>query len=153
MTADKDTCDATLCDVSDSHDHVMLKSWSKDRHPVDWTKCCCPQVKYGKSLIGGASHPATFVRVYDICGPTYPGEFEAKARTYTLHYPGLAFLFPIPPQHAEAVSENHIGMPLEFPDGSTPLAARICIYTASEGDYTTRFIQMHIAATLYRTQL
>ncbi|CAK0785960.1 hypothetical protein CVIRNUC_009173 [Coccomyxa viridis] len=90
------------------------------------------QVKYGKSLIGGASHPATFVRVYDICGPTYPGEFEAKARTYTLHYPGLAFLFPIPPQHAEAVSENHIGMPLEFHDGSTPLAARICIYTASE---------------------
>ena len=111
------------------------------------------QVKYGKSLIGGASHPATFVRVYDICGPTYPGEFEAKARTYTLHYPGLAFLFPIPPQHAEAVSENHIGMPLEFPDGSTPLAARICIYTASEGNCTTRIIQLHTAATLYRTHL
>ncbi len=91
------------------------------------------QVKYGKSLIGGASHPATFVRVYDICGPTYPGEYEPKTRTYTLHYPGLAFLFPIPAQHAEACSENHIGMPLEFPDGSTPLASRICIYAASEG--------------------
>lgn len=91
------------------------------------------QVKYGKSLIGGASHPATFVRVYDICGPTYPGEYDPKTRTYTLHYPGLAFLFPIPAQHAEACSENHIGMPLEFPDGSTPLASRICIYTASEG--------------------
>ncbi len=73
------------------------------------------------------------MRVYDICGPTYPGEFDAKTRTYTLHYPGLAFLFPIPAQHAEACSENHIGMPLEFPDGSTPLASRICIYAASEG--------------------
>ena len=91
------------------------------------------QVKYGKSLVGGASHPATFLRVYDICGPTYPGEFDLKTRTYTLQYPGLAFLFPIPAQHAEEVSENHIGMPLEFPDGSTPLAARFCIYAASEG--------------------
>jgi hypothetical protein len=94
------------------------------------------QVKYGKFLVGGASHPATFVTVYDICGPTYPGEFDPKTRIYTLHYPGLAFLFPIPAQHAEAVSENHIGMPLEFPDGSTPLAARICIYAASEGAQT-----------------
>jgi len=93
------------------------------------------QVKYAKSLIGAASHPATFVRVYDICGATYPGEYDAKTRTYTLHYPGLTFLFPIPAQHAEACSENHIGMPLEFSDGSTPLAGRICIYTASEGDH------------------
>ena len=91
--------------------------------------------------------------MYDICGPTYPGEFEAKARTYTLHYPGLAFLFPIPPQHAEAVSENHIGMPLEFPDGSTPLAARICIYTASEGNYTAQVTLLHAPTTWYSPQV
>lgn len=91
------------------------------------------QVKYGKALTGGASHPATFVRVYDIFGPTYPGEYDEQNRMYSLHYPGVVFLFPIPEQHAEHCSESQIELPLEFPDGSTPLAARICVHAAAEG--------------------
>lgn len=91
------------------------------------------QVKYGKALTGGASHPATFVRVYDIFGPTYPGEYDEQNRMYSLHYPGVVFLFPIPEQHAEHCSESQIELPLEFPDGSTPLASRICVHAAAEG--------------------
>ncbi|BDA50963.1 probable UPF0183 protein C16orf70 homolog at N-terminal half [Coccomyxa sp. Obi] len=90
------------------------------------------QVKYGKALTGGASHPATFVRVYDIFGPTYPGEYDEQNRMYSLHYPGVVLLFPIPEQHAEHCSESQIELPLEFPDGSTPLASRICVHAAAE---------------------
>ena len=73
------------------------------------------QVKYGSALIGGASHPATFARVYDTCGPTYPGEFDAAAGAYTLHYPGVAFRFPIPPQHAQRCGESQVPVPLDRP--------------------------------------
>ena len=66
------------------------------------------QVKYGSALVGGASHPATFVRVYDICGPTYPGEFDACSGAYTLHYPGVAFWFRIPPQHAQRCGDSQV---------------------------------------------
>jgi hypothetical protein len=65
-------------------------------------------VKYGAALVGGAAHPATFVRVYDICGPTYPGEFDARTGAYTLHYPGVAFWFPIPPAHAQRCRESQV---------------------------------------------
>lgn len=95
------------------------------------------QVKYGKALTGGASHPATFVRVYDIFGPTYPGEYDEQNRMYSLHYPGVVFLFPIPEQHAQRCRENQIELPLEFLDGSTPLAARICVHAAAEGNDLT----------------
>ena len=65
-------------------------------------------MKYGAALVGGASHPATFVRVYDIYGPTYPGEFDANTGAYTLHYPGVAFWFPIPPAHAQRCRESQV---------------------------------------------
>ncbi|EIE18598.1 UPF0183-domain-containing protein [Coccomyxa subellipsoidea C-169] len=92
------------------------------------------------AVTGGASHPSTFVRVYDIFGPTYPGEYDEHNRMYSLHYPGVVFLFPIPEQHAERCSESHIELPLEFPDGSTPLAARICVHAAAEA--TAQLITM-----------
>lgn len=73
-------------------------------------------MEYGHALVGGASHPATFVRVYDICGPTYPGEYDAGSGAYTLHYPGLALWFPIPPAHAQRCSESQVGT--QTADGS-----------------------------------
>lgn len=91
------------------------------------------QVKYGSAVVGGASHPATFVRVYDLCGPTYPGEYDADANLYLLHYPGLLFLFPVPAQHAQHCQMRSGELPLEFPDGTTPVAARICIYAGPAG--------------------
>ena len=32
------------------------------------------QVKHGAATVGGSSHPATFEAVYDLAGPTYPGD-------------------------------------------------------------------------------
>ena len=95
---------------------------------------CTIQVKYGSAVVGGASHPATFVRVYDLCGPTYPGEYDSAENLYLLHYPGLLFLFPIPAQHAQHCSQRSGDLPLELPDGTTPVAARICIYSGPAGE-------------------
>lgn len=38
------------------------------------------QVKQGETTIGGSSHPATFEAVYDLAGPTYPGDCLACVR-------------------------------------------------------------------------
>jgi len=89
------------------------------------------QMHYANSLIGGPN-TATFAAVYDACGPTYPGTYDADRRIYTLFYPGLSFAFPIPPQYEYCV-DRQAELPLEFPDRTTPVTSRICIYDKSSG--------------------
>ena len=91
------------------------------------------QLRYGKGVLGGASHAATFVRVYELLGPTFAGEYNAVSRVYPLHYPGLLFLFPIPPQYAQRCQDQAAELPLEFPDDTTPVASRICVYAGRAG--------------------
>lgn len=90
------------------------------------------QMHYGKSVIGGPVNPATFVVVYGGCGPTYPGSYDADRGIYTLFYPGLSFAFPIPSKFKYCVDQQ-AELPLEFPDGTTPVTSRICIYDKSSG--------------------
>ena len=66
-------------------------------------------------------------------GPTYPGRYEPASRMYHLHYPGLLFLFPIPPQHAQHCLDHATELHLEFPDDTTPVASRICIHSGTAG--------------------
>jgi hypothetical protein len=44
---------------------------------------------------------------------------------YFLHYPGLLFMVPIPAQHAHLAAKEEL--PIEFPDGTTPVASRLVI--------------------------
>ena len=46
--------------------------------------CYVLQVKQGGATVGGLAHPATFEAVYDLAGPTYPGD------CLTLYVPGSA---------------------------------------------------------------
>uniref|UniRef100_A0A061R1P5 Upf0183 protein n=2 Tax=Tetraselmis sp. GSL018 TaxID=582737 RepID=A0A061R1P5_9CHLO len=87
------------------------------------------QVRFAQALVGGASNTATFVRIYDLFGPTFPGELDLQGARYSLHYPGLSFVFPIPRQHAPQLKEAEL--PLEFPDGTTPVASRIALYSGT----------------------
>jgi len=89
------------------------------------------QVKFSQSLVGGASNAATFVRVYDLFGPTFPGELDLENAHYILHYPGLSFTFPVPRQHLAQLQEAVL--PLELPDGTTPVASRISVYSGTLG--------------------
>ena len=86
------------------------------------------QVRCGVSLVGGASKPATVARIYDLCGPTYPGQLDEALHTYVVQYPGVLFLFPAPAGQA-APQE----MPPELPGGGAPTADRICIFAGSAG--------------------
>ncbi|KAI9486214.1 MAG: hypothetical protein EXX96DRAFT_548142 [Benjaminiella poitrasii] len=70
----------------------------------------------------------TFLLIYKSFGPTYPGEFDSNKSIYTLKYPGLAFTFPIPTKH-QTLYTSSTDLPLEFPDGTTPIASRIMLYS------------------------
>ncbi|BBN02781.1 hypothetical protein MPTK1_2g18070 [Marchantia polymorpha subsp. ruderalis] len=88
-------------------------------------------MRYATSSIGGPHAPATFVAVYALFGPTFPGTFNLKRCIYHLNYPGLSFVFPIPPQHISYWQDRKGELPLEFPDGTTPVMSRACIYDST----------------------
>jgi hypothetical protein len=91
------------------------------------------QMRYATSSIGGPSIAATFVAVYALFGPTFPGTYDTNRCIYTLFYPGLSFAFPIPAQYKECCQQREAELPLEFPDGTTPVMSRVCIYDSSAG--------------------
>ncbi|CAM6102563.1 unnamed protein product [Calypogeia fissa] len=91
------------------------------------------QMRYATSSIGGPTIAATFVAVYALFGPTFPGTYDTKRCIYALFYPGLSFAFPIPAQYKECCQQREADLPLEFPDGTTPVMSRVCIYDSSVG--------------------
>ncbi|KAJ6997115.1 LOW QUALITY PROTEIN: hypothetical protein NC653_013628 [Populus alba x Populus x berolinensis] len=88
-------------------------------------------MRYATSLIGGPSNLATFVAVYALFGPTFPGIYDKDRGVYTLFYPGLSFAFPIPSQYTDCFHGREAELPLEFPDGTTPVTCRVSIYDGS----------------------
>ncbi|KAG0077776.1 hypothetical protein BGZ92_001779 [Podila epicladia] len=73
----------------------------------------------------------TFLLAYKLFGPTYPGEFDPARHLYTLSYPGLALVFPIPEKHM-LLYQSSADLPLEFPDGTTPVASHMYIYYGAD---------------------
>ncbi|KAI8063602.1 hypothetical protein BC940DRAFT_307121 [Gongronella butleri] len=69
----------------------------------------------------------TFLSIYKSFGPTYPGDFDLHQGIYTLNYPGLSFSFPIPAKHHDLYRQS-TEMPLEFPDGTTPIASKVYLF-------------------------
>ena len=69
--------------------------------------------------------------IYNVFGPTYPGEFESKSSTYILTYPGLTFVFPIPQMFAHLYEDGQ-ELPIEFPNNTTPIATAIYLFHGHE---------------------
>ncbi|KAF9920566.1 hypothetical protein FBU30_009573 [Linnemannia zychae] len=63
--------------------------------------------------------------------PTYPGVFDGAKHLYTLSYPGLSLVFPIPEKHM-LLYQSSADLPLEFPDGTTPVASHMYIYYGAD---------------------
>lgn len=61
-------------------------------------------------------------------GPTYPGVYDSKSRQYYLSYPGITFVFPIPEQYSHIYEDDDQAMPLEFPNGTTPIATKMYLF-------------------------
>eukprot|EP01137_Pigoraptor_chileana_P016156 Opistho-2@72748 len=81
----------------------------------------------GTRFCDGATE-ATFVAVYRLFGPSHPGDYDPGRQQYCLNYPGLAFIFPIPTKHESLYARGEAELPIEFPDGTTPIASRLCVY-------------------------
>eukprot|EP01135_Chromosphaera_perkinsii_P007843 Nk52_evm35s1020 gene=Nk52_evmTU35s1020 len=82
----------------------------------------------------------TFVLIYKLFGPSYPGDYDSVHQQYILNYPGLSFYFPIPKQHESLYTNSKSGaeLPLEFPDGTTPVTNRVCVYTQLDAVKSSR---------------
>ncbi|XP_042027640.1 PHAF1 protein At3g51130-like isoform X2 [Salvia splendens] len=113
--------------------HLRFDPWSQRLRLIEIFDVKRLQVRYATSLIGGASMLATFVAVYALFGPTYPGIYDKDLGVYTLFYPGLSFVFPVPSQYGQFCHDREAEVPLEFPDGTTPVACRISGYDSSTG--------------------
>ncbi|KAG2198592.1 hypothetical protein INT47_001039 [Mucor saturninus] len=85
---------------------------------------------YQNSDVSSSRTIPTFLLIYKSFGPTYPGEFDPNQSIYTLKYPGLAFAFPIPTRH-QNLYKTSSDLPLEFPDGTTPIASKVILYSNS----------------------
>lgn len=71
----------------------------------------------------------TFLLIYELFGPTYPGHYNRQYDAYFLDYRGLCLLFPIPEEFRHLYQKDGDNdVPLELPDGTTPAATRFFIY-------------------------
>ncbi|KAF9602142.1 hypothetical protein IFM89_025309, partial [Coptis chinensis] len=111
--------------------HLRFDPWSQRLRLIEVFDVKRLQMRYGTSIIGGPSVLATFVAVYALFGPTFPGIYDKDRGVYTLFYPGLSFAFPIPGQYMDCCNDGEAELPLEFPDGTTPVTCRVSIYDSS----------------------
>mmetsp|Transcript_801 Transcript_801/g.970 ORF Transcript_801/g.970 Transcript_801/m.970 type:complete len:451 (+) Transcript_801:235-1587(+) len=80
----------------------------------------------GPSISAEASAETTFLQLYNLFGPTYPGSFDAEVGLYILNYRGLSLLFPIPETHHTQYSGGN-DLPLEI-DGNSPQLKKMYIF-------------------------
>jgi hypothetical protein len=67
--------------------HLRFDPWSQRLRLIEIYDVKRLQLRYAKSLIGGPSTLATFVAVYGLFGPTFPGIYDKERGIYTLFYP------------------------------------------------------------------
>ncbi|KAG9402857.1 hypothetical protein AC1031_006398 [Aphanomyces cochlioides] len=84
-------------------------------------------LRYHSNIIFGKDVNSSFLSVYQLLGPTYPGTYDPKVNVYSWHYPGGSFQFPIPPEF-ERLYKNRDTIPVEFPNGFTPAAIGFSIF-------------------------
>nr|DAD40414.1 TPA_asm: hypothetical protein HUJ06_014737 [Nelumbo nucifera] len=111
--------------------HLRFDPWSQRLRLIEVFDIKRLQMRYAASLIGGPSTLATFVAVYALFGPTFPGIYDKDRGVYTLFYPGLSFAFPIPSQYTDCCNDGEAELPLEFPDGTTPVTCRVSVYDSA----------------------
>ncbi|ORX45512.1 UPF0183-domain-containing protein [Hesseltinella vesiculosa] len=78
----------------------------------------------------------TFLSIYKSFGPTYPGDFDEPQCTYTLSYPGVSFAFPIPTKYHDIYKQSN-DLPLEFPDGTTPIASKLYVFPSQSPNWVS----------------
>ncbi|CAI5463495.1 unnamed protein product [Closterium sp. Yama58-4] len=101
-------------------------------HRIDVTDISRLHLRFGASLLGGPMQAPTFAHVYSVLGPTFPGAYNAQCACYTLSYPGMALLFPIPAPHQHLFQHPAHDLPMHLPDGSAPRLSRVLLHLPGE---------------------
>ncbi|GLD92903.1 hypothetical protein PINS_up001482 [Pythium insidiosum] len=87
-------------------------------------------LKYGRVVIFGGDVAATFMSIYNLFGPTFPGSFDPDQQSYFLGYDGACFRFPIPAEYVHLYRDKN-DLPLEFPNGTTPAATQVMVFVGN----------------------
>jgi hypothetical protein len=83
------------------------------------------ELLYKEGLLCGRNATPTFVRLYEVLGPTFAGNMRDGDGQYVLSYPGLDVVFKVPAQFRGLYADgNH---PMSFPDGTTPVALKLVV--------------------------
>eukprot|EP01107_Rhizomastix_libera_P012936 TRINITY_DN3400_c0_g1_i1.p1 TRINITY_DN3400_c0_g1~~TRINITY_DN3400_c0_g1_i1.p1 ORF type:complete len:452 (+),score=104.65 TRINITY_DN3400_c0_g1_i1:24-1358(+) len=80
--------------------------------------------------------------VHRIVGAAKPGMFDSECSQYIVNYPGIAFIFDIPPSQIDNCkamrsaasfhpSEPYVLLPHHFEDGSTPVVSKIVVFSGT----------------------
>ncbi|DBA84874.1 TPA: hypothetical protein ACH3X1_005893 [Trebouxia sp. C0004] len=125
--------DDILVNLPEHGVHLIFESSSQKLRVIEVYDLSRLQVKRGAATVGGSAHPPTFEALYDLMGPTYPGQVDTAHGCYVMHWPGLLVLFPIASQHAASWQDMQQGgaVPLALPDGTAPVASRLCIHAGN----------------------
>ncbi|RIA92291.1 hypothetical protein C1645_765441 [Glomus cerebriforme] len=82
------------------------------------------RLTYQDSEVSSGKVAPSFLSIYKIFGPTYPGELDGEKKEYTLNYPGVSFVFPIPEEYISSYISSS-DLPMELPNGTSPLLSRL----------------------------
>ncbi|RLN63815.1 hypothetical protein BBJ29_006899 [Phytophthora kernoviae] len=88
-------------------------------------------LKFGRVVIFGGDISATFMSVYNLFGPTFPGHYDTAEQTYCLGYEGGCVKFPIPSEYKD-LYQNGTDLPMEFPNGATPAATGFVVFVGDD---------------------
>lgn len=88
-------------------------------------------LKFGRVVIFGGDISATFISVYNLFGPTFPGHYDTAEKKYVLSYNGGCVKFPIPDEYRDLYQDG-TDLPMEFPNGATPAATGLTVYVGDD---------------------
>lgn len=130
-SSDKPLASDMLLDMPDMGFRLRFEPLTQRLRLIDVYDTKRVVMTYHGSSWSGPTTDSTFIRVYDLFGPTFPGKLDAGRGDYFLHYRGLSFTFHIPQEYRSLYGSSN-DMPLELPDHTTPVASRVFIYSGSD---------------------
>ena len=74
------------------------------------------------------------------------GQVDNEREMFVMHWPGLLILFPLSAQCAASWQDMQQGraLPVVLPNGTAPVACRICIHASKAGMMAPSHIYAHV---------
>lgn len=94
-------------------------------------------LSYQNAEFSGAAEEgylSSFIKVYRLFGPTYPGKYDPEVGFYVIKYQGLCIMFSIPEEFSE-IYEINDELPIELPDGTSPSLERLFVYSGFDVNF------------------